>query len=70
MKLNYKNGMVIRIALLVLITLALCPEAKPDKFTKPNEPGPWPGLEVNTCTGNLYLQRTDLVIPCRGIPLN
>ena len=34
--------------------------------TRPNEPGPWPSIEVNTYTGNLYYQRNDLYIPARG----
>jgi len=38
--------------------------------TKPNEPGPWPSLQVNTYTGNLFHLRSDLLIPTRGeIPL-
>jgi YD repeat-containing protein len=38
--------------------------------TKPNEPGPWLDIRVNTYTGNLFYQRTDLFIPTRGeIPL-
>jgi YD repeat-containing protein len=39
--------------------------------TKPNQPGPWPDLQVNTYTGNLFYQRSDLLIPTRGeIPLH
>jgi YD repeat-containing protein len=37
-----------------------------EQLTKPNEPGPWPGLEVNTYTGNFFCQRNDLFIPARG----
>jgi YD repeat-containing protein len=40
-------------------------------LTKPNEPGPWSSLQVNTYTGNLFYQRTDLHIPALGeIPLD
>jgi len=40
-------------------------------FTRPNEPGPWPSIQVNTYTGNLFYQRSDLFIPTRGeIPLD
>lgn len=39
--------------------------------TKPNEPGPWPSIQVNTYTGNLYYERSDLYIPAVGeIPLD
>jgi YD repeat-containing protein len=34
--------------------------------TKPNEPGPWSSLQINTYTGNLFYQRNDLNIPTRG----
>jgi len=38
---------------------------------RPNEPGPWPSVQVNTYTGNLFYQRNDLIIPTRGeIPLD
>jgi YD repeat-containing protein len=41
-----------------------------DKLIKPNEPGPWPSIQVNTYTGNLFYERSDLFIPTRGeIPL-
>jgi len=37
-----------------------------DHSAKPNEPGPWPSLQVNTYTGNLFYQRSDLQIPALG----
>lgn len=37
-----------------------------DNLVKPNEPGPWPGLNINTYTGNFFYQRNDLFIPERG----
>jgi len=36
------------------------------KHSKPNEPGPWPSMQVNTYTGNLFYQRSDLQIPALG----
>ncbi|MDD5695664.1 MAG: DUF6531 domain-containing protein, partial [Bacteroidales bacterium] len=38
--------------------------------TVPNEPGPWPGIFVNTYTGNLFYQRSDLFIPGQGLSLD
>jgi YD repeat-containing protein len=44
---------------------------KADRLTKPNEPGPWTSIQVNTYTGNLFHQRSDLHIPTLGeIPLD
>ncbi len=40
-------------------------------LTRPNEPGPWPSIQVNTYTGNLFYQRKDFLIPTIGeIPLD
>jgi YD repeat-containing protein len=53
------------------IMLVLCIDlVSASEVTKPNEPGPWPSLQVNTFTGNLFYRRSDLQIPTRGaIPL-
>ncbi|MCX6224186.1 MAG: DUF6531 domain-containing protein, partial [Bacteroidia bacterium] len=58
--------------ILVVVILQLCPNyhAPAQRITKPNESGPIPGLAVNTFSGNLVYQRTDLTIPGRGISLN
>ena len=37
--------------------------------TKPNVSGPY-GTNVNSYTGNLFYQRTDLYIPGRGLPID
>ena len=47
-------------ALITIITFSLCVESNAINETKPNEPGPLPGMLVNTYTGNFFYQRTDL----------
>lgn len=43
--------------------------ADAQNINTPNKMGPM-GLQVNTLTGNLFIARSDLYIPARGIPLN
>ena len=60
------------IAFVILATLIITGNNKAFalKETKPNETGPWPGLYVNTYTGNFFYQRSDLYIPGRGLSID
>ncbi len=44
-------------------------KAYAQNINTPNKPGPL-GTEVNTLSGNLFLSRNDVYIPCRGIDIN
>lgn len=57
---------------LIILLIAFCEintDGLAEEITKPNEPGPLPGMFVNTYTGNFLYQRTDLFIPGKGFPL-
>jgi RHS repeat-associated protein len=59
--------MVPRLFFLPLVCLTLFAEAQ--NLNSPNKPGPL-GTQVNTLSGNLFIPRTDLVIPARGFDLD
>lgn len=63
---NYLLIPIILLWFMFLVQVSLA-----QSLTKPNESGPWPSIQVNTYTGNLFYQRKDLFIPTRGeIPLD
>jgi YD repeat-containing protein len=68
MKFRSKTSQIV-----LAVFLCLCIQnqiSAADKLTKPNEPGPWPSIQINTYTGNLFYERSDLFITTRGeIPL-
>ncbi len=54
---------------LVIVFCEISMDGLANEITKPNEPGPLPGMFVNTYTGNFFYQRADLYIPGKGFPL-
>jgi len=54
-----------------LLLGGLLPQLKAQNVARANHPGPGPyGVQVNTYNGNLYLDRTDLVLPNQGLSLS
>jgi YD repeat-containing protein len=65
------NFLAHQVMITVLLSNIFSGHAALGQYTRVNEPGPVPAIQVNTYTGNLFYQRTDLFIPARGtIPMN
>ena len=60
-----------RFYLIIFLTFQcmLSIDAWAGELPKPNESGPIPGMFVNTYTGNLFYQQSDLLIPGKGFSL-
>ncbi len=56
-------------ALLLLILVWSTSLVKAQNLNNPNKTGPL-GTQVNTLSGNLYIDRTDILIPARGFSLD
>ncbi len=52
------------------LSLFLTLNVQSQKLTKPNEPGPMPGIRTNTFTGNIVTPRKDLEIPEKGVSID
>ncbi len=66
---KYKNGTRgYRSMLLLFFSLGIF-SASSQNLNNPNKRGPL-GTQVNTLSGNLFLNRTDIYIPARGFDLN
>lgn len=55
--------------LLLVLSLAAGQSLTAQNLARPNVDG-YAGLQVNSFTGNLFYQRTDLVLPAKGLPLD
>lgn len=58
-----------RSLLLSLLLCVLLPQLHAQNINRPNVQGP-SGLSVNSFTGNLFYQRTDLYLPGQGMPID
>lgn len=65
---NRQTGFLTKLLLPVFLTVLLIPSTA-QNLTRPNIEGPV-GLQVNSYTGNLFYQRTDLVVPGRGLSVD
>jgi len=54
--------------LIYIFVITLLQNAVAQNIPHANYTAPW-GVQVNTYNGNLYLQRSDLVIPNQGLPI-
>ena len=60
---------MVRSSYLLLLALLMGTLVQGQNITRPNIQGP-SGLEVNSFTGNLFFQRTDLYLPGPGMPID
>ncbi len=60
---------MIKIIVVMLVSLMVSIFAEAQNLNNPNKEGPL-GTQVNTISGNLFIPRTDFIVPARGFNIN